>query len=181
MDTRWVAGANRPLACRQQIATAWETAVEKQDATPDELSRLQNRQRKLERQWVRLLDAFQDGLLNKTELSQRKQRLELERQTIAERSEQIQRQQKQQSVKAQIIGEFSAFCASAQKALENPTPEVKQEVLRLLVESIAVEENAITIKHIIPADDNSRLLPRGNIQKYPYYDSNSRRVTRKII
>ena len=73
----------------QQIAAAWETAVEKQDATPDELSRLQNRQRKLERQWVRLLDAFQDGLLNKTELNQRKQRLELERQTIAERSEQI--------------------------------------------------------------------------------------------
>jgi len=151
----------------QQIVAAWETAVEKQDATPDELSRLQNRQRKLERQWVRLLDAFQDGLLNKTELNQRKQRLEQERQTIAERSEQIQRQQKQQSVKAQIIGEFSAFCASAQKALENPTPEVKQEVLRLLVESIAVEENAITIKHIIPADDNSRLLPRDNMQNHP--------------
>jgi hypothetical protein len=63
----------------QQIAAAWETAVEMQDATPDELSRLQNRQRKLERQWVRLLDAFQDGLLNKTELNQRKQRLEQER------------------------------------------------------------------------------------------------------
>jgi len=118
---------------------------------------------------VRLLDAFQDGLLNKTELNQRKQRLEQERQTIDERSEQIQRQQKQQSVKAQIIGEFSDFCADAQKALENPTPEVKQEVLRLLVESIAVEDNAITIKHIIPADDNSRLLPRDNMQKWPIW------------
>jgi len=146
----------------QQITAAWESAAAKQDATPDELSRLQARQRKLERQWVRLLDAFQDGLLNKTELSERKQRLEKERQTIAERVEQIQRQQKQQSVKAQIIDEFSAFCVSAQKALENPTPEVKQEVLRLLVESIVVEDNAITIKHIIPTEDNSRLLPRGN-------------------
>ena len=153
----------------QQIAAAWETAAEKQDATPDELSRLQNRQRKLERQWVRLLDAFQDGLLNKTELSQRKQRLEQERQTIAERVEQIQRQQKQQSVKAQIIDEFSAFCADAQKALENPTPEVKQEVLRLLVESIVVEDNAITIKHIIPTDDNSRLLPRDNPLEKVYF------------
>ena len=121
--------------------------------SPDRLSR------SYPHQWVRLLDAFQDGLLNKTELSQRKQRLEQERQTIAERVEQIQRQQKQQSVKAQIIDEFSAFCASAQKALENPTPEVKQEVLRLLVESIVVEDNTITIKHIVPTDDNSRLLP----------------------
>jgi len=121
----------------------------------------------LDRQWVRLLDAFQEGLLDKTELGERKQRLEQERQTITERIEQIQRQEKQQSVKAQIIDEFSAFCASAQKALENPTPEVKQEVLRLLVESIVVEDSAIIIKHIIPTDDSCRLLPRGNMQKYP--------------
>ena len=100
---------------------------------------------------------------------QRKQRLEQERQTIAERVEQVQRQQKQQSIKAQIIDEFAAFCAFAQKALENPTPEVKQEVLRLLVESIVVEDNAITIKHIIPTDDNSRLLPRDNMQKHPNF------------
>ncbi len=162
----WEAAAEL-ISDPQKITAAWETAAEKQDATPDELSRLQNRQRKLERQWVRLLDAFQDGLLNKTELSQRKQKLEQERQTITERVEQIQRQQKQQAVKAQIIDEFSAFCASAQKAFENPTPEVKQEVLRLLVESIGVEDNAITIKHIIPTDDNSRLLPQGNRQKHP--------------
>ena len=62
--------------------------------------------------------------------------------------------------------------ASAQKAFENPTPEVKQEVLRLLVESIVVEENAITIKHIIPTDDNSRLLPQGIMQKHPISDEN---------
>jgi hypothetical protein len=117
-----------------------------------------------------LLDAFQVGLLNKTELSQRKQKLEQERQTISERIEQIQRQQKQQSVKAQIMDDFSAFCAVAQKALENPTPEVKQEVLRLLVESVVIEEDAITINHIIPTDENSRLLPRGNMRKYPYWE-----------
>ena len=139
----------------------------KEDATPDELSRLQARQRKLDRQWVRLFDTFQEGLLDKTELSERKQRLEQERQMITERIEQIRRQEKQQSVKAQIIDEFSAFCASAKKALENPTPEVKQEVLRLLVEKVVVEDDAITIKHIIPTDDSCRLLPRDNVRIYP--------------
>ncbi len=151
----------------QQIVAAWEAAATKSDAVPDELNRLQIRQRKLERQWVRLLDAFQDGLLDKEELGKRKQRLEQERETIAERIEHIQRQENQQLVKAQIIDEFSAFCASAQKALENPTPAVKQEVLRLLVEKVVVDDDAITIKHIIPTDDSCRLLPRGNMQKYP--------------
>ncbi len=151
----------------QQIVVAWETGGAKPDVAPDELNRLQSRQRKLERQWARLLDAFQDGLFDKIELSKRKQRLEQEQNTIAERIEQIQRQENQQLTKAQIIDEFSAFCVSAQKALEEPTPKIKQEVLRLLVEKIVVEEDTITIKHIIPTDDSSRLLPRGNMQKHP--------------
>ena len=69
----------------QQIVAAWEAEAAQSDTTPDELKRLQTRQRKLERQWIRLLDAFQDGLLDKTELGQRKQRLEQERETITER------------------------------------------------------------------------------------------------
>ena len=52
-------------------------------------------------------------------------------------------------------------------ALQNPTPEVKQEVLRLLVQSVLFEDDAITIKHIILTDDKCRLLPRGNMQKHP--------------
>jgi site-specific DNA recombinase len=151
----------------KQIVVAWEAETAKQETTPDELSRLQARQQKLERQWVRLLDVFQEGLLTKAELIKRKQRLEQERQKITERIEQIQRREKQESIKAQMIDEFSAFCANAQTALENPAPEVKQEVLRLLVEKIVVEDDAITIKHIIPTDDSCRLLPCGIMQKYP--------------
>ena len=137
------------------------------ETTPDELGRLQARQRKLEQQWVRLLDAFQEDLLDKAQLGQRKQLLDQERQALGARIEHIQRQQVQQSAKAQIIDDFAAFCTQAQIALQNPTPEVKQEVLRLLVQSILFEEDAITIKHIIPSDDKCRLLPRGNMQKRP--------------
>ena len=55
-----------------------------------------------------------------------------------------------------MMDEFAAFCEQARQALEQPTPEVKQEVLRLLVDSIVVEEDIITIKHIIPTDDICR-------------------------
>ena len=153
------------LSHPDRIAAAWKEEASAQDTTPDELDRLQTRQRKLDQQWVRLLDAFQEGLFDKTELTQRKQRLDQERQTIAERIEKIQRQQAQLSVKTQIMADFAAFCEQAQQALENPTPAVKQEVLRLLVDSVVVEENAIIIKHIVPTDDNCRLLPRGNPPK----------------
>ncbi|MCH9664106.1 MAG: recombinase family protein, partial [Gammaproteobacteria bacterium] len=146
----------------RRIADVWEAEASQYETTPDELGRLQARQRKLEQQWVRLLDAFQDDLLDKAQLGQRKQLLDQERQALGARIEHIQRQQVQQSAKAQIIDDFAAFCAQAQIALQNSTPEVKQEVLRLLVQSILFEEEAITIKHIIPTDDKCRLLPRGN-------------------
>jgi hypothetical protein len=36
-------------------------------------------------------------------------------------------------------------------------------VLRFLVDQIIVEDDAITIRHIIPTDESSRLLPRHNM------------------
>ena len=155
----WEAIANL-LQNPDQIAAAWEAETVQYDTTPDELGRLQARQRKLEQQWVRLLDAFQDGLLDKDELGQRKQNLDKDRQNIVARIGQMQRQREKHSAKAEIMTHFAEFCATAQKALENPTSEVKQEVLRLLVESIVIEGETVTIKHIIPNDEKCQLLPR---------------------
>jgi hypothetical protein len=60
------------------------------------------------------------------------------------------------------------YCQEIEAALANPTPETKQEVLRLLIDHVVVEDDAITIKHIIPTDDDCRLLPNrtsGNFQR----------------
>ena len=122
----------------------------------DEQGRLQARQRKLEQQWFRLLDAFQDNLIDKDELSQRKEKLDKERHNLVARIEQMQRQQEKQSDKAEIMAHFADFSAVAQKSTGNATRGVKQEVLRLLVGSIVLEDETITIKKIIPMDEKCR-------------------------
>jgi hypothetical protein len=61
--------------------------------------------------------------------------------------------------KAQMLQDFETFCQQIETALANPTPELQQEVIRLLIDHIVVEEDAIVIKHIIPTDDDCRLLP----------------------
>lgn len=149
-----------------QILAAWETHTTK-DVKPDELTRLQTRLDKLERQWTRLLDAYQDGLIDKPNLSTRKSRLDQERNTLTEQIAHIQLHETQQRVKDQVMDEFTKFCDTIQVALKDPTPQVKQEVLRLLIKEIIVGDDVVTIKHIIPIDDFSRLLPRDNIQKPP--------------
>lgn len=153
---------------RNQIFTAWESQSE-DDKKPEQLTRLQKRLTKLERQWERLLDAFQDGLIEKSDLSSRKSRLDQERQVLTEQIDHLQRHEMQKQVKEQVLQDFVAYCDTIQGALDNPTPQVKQEVLRLLIKEVVVGKDMITIKHFIPIDDFSRLLPRGVCRNYPFY------------
>ena len=149
-----------------QIFAAWDNQSE-DDAKPNQLTRLQKRLTKVERQWERLLDAFQDGLIEKSDLSSRKTRIDQERQVLTEQITHFQRHEMQQQVKEQVLQDFITYCDTIQGTLDNPTPQVKQEVLRLLIKEIVVGKDMITIKHIIPIDDFSRLLPRGIRQKIP--------------
>lgn len=141
------------------LADAWlseqaDTAVE-----ADELERLRTRQRALEHQWTRLLDLYQDNLLDKETLTQRKVRLDTERDQLDERIQQLQKQEYQQQAKDEMLGDFETYCRQMLTRLENPKPETKQEVIRLLIDHIVVRDNEIVIKHIIPVDDDFRLTP----------------------
>jgi chemotaxis regulatin CheY-phosphate phosphatase CheZ len=111
----------------------------------------------LERQWQRLLDAYQDGLLEKDELSQRKQALEREQTQLQSLLAQAQETQQQNQNRIQIVQDFADFSQRMLKTLENPTDEVKRELIRLLVDHIIVEDDAIIIHHIVPISDNERL------------------------
>jgi site-specific DNA recombinase len=141
------------------LADAWQHEQQAEPPAPDELERLQARQRTLDRQWTRLLDAFQDGLVDKTELNQRKTRLEAERTALAQRVRNLTRHQRRDQAQTQMLSDFATFCQQIQAALANPTSELQQEVIRLLIDHIVVEEEAIIIKHIIPTTDDCRLLP----------------------
>ena len=141
------------------LADAWQTQCEADDADPDEADRLQSHLRTLNRQWTRLLDAFQDELIDKDELARRKARLDAERETLVQRLDQLHRQARRKQAKAQMLEDFAAFCQKIEASLADPTPEVQQEVIRLLIDHIVVEKDVITIKHIIPTDDDCRLLP----------------------
>jgi len=141
------------------LADAWQTQCEPDDADPDEADRLQKRLRVLERQHIRLLDAFQDELIEKGELARRKTRLDTERETLVQRLDQLRRQDRRHQAKVQMLDDFAAFCQKIEASLADPTPEVKQEVIRLLIDHIVVEKDTIIIKHIIPTDDDCRLLP----------------------
>jgi site-specific DNA recombinase len=141
------------------LADAWQTQGEEDESQLDEGDRLTGRLRALERQWTRLLDAFQAGLLDKAELAQRKRQLEAEKEALQQRLAKLETQQRRKQITAQRMQDFEAFCHQIEASLDNPTPQVKQEVIRLLIDHVVVSKDAITIKHIIPTDDDCPLLP----------------------
>jgi hypothetical protein len=147
------------------IEEAWQHEQTDVESDVDEVARLQARQRALERRWTRLLDGFQDGLLDKEELALRKIHLDQERDSIDQRLKTLIRQQRQQQAKGQMIQDFETFCHQMLEKLDVLTPERKQEVIRLLIDHIVVCDDHIVIKHIVPTDDDCRLLPGRRVER----------------
>ncbi len=149
------------------IAQAWASTHQPQAANADmgEKERLENRLRTLDRQQDRLLDLFQDEHLDKASYLERKQRLQEERQSIQAHLLPFQQEAKSEQVKQQLIDNFDQYCRCIQANLVNPSPELKQEVIRLLIDHVVVGESEIVIKHIVPTDDDCRLKPQRQVAK----------------
>ena len=141
------------------MADAWQSQPETAPAAPDEADRLNNRLKSLQRQWERLLDLYQDGQIEKAELTQRKERLNQQRQIIQQRLQSLNHQVRQAQTKERMLQDFSEFCHQIETGLSNPTVELQQEIIRLLIDHVVVGDNEIVIKHIVPTNDDCRLLP----------------------
>lgn len=158
-DLVWAAVAallDNPL----RIADAWQAGPDPSASAPDESARLRRRQNALHTQWARLLDAYADGLLTKEELTLRKQTLDAEEQLLYERIHALEQRIQQAQVTHTLIADFETFCQETKAKLAQATPELRQELIRLLVDHVVVAEQEIVIHHVLPLDDDFRLLPR---------------------
>jgi site-specific DNA recombinase len=140
-----------------RLAQAWADLNTTETPNQRETKRLQHRSRQLERQWQRILDAYQDGLLDKDELSQRKLALEQEQAQLQSLLADAQEAQQQNQNRLQSVQEFADFSQRMLETLENPSEEVKRDVIRLLVDHIVVEDDVIIVHHIVPITENGRL------------------------
>ncbi len=141
------------------LADGWHDQSHSSPLKGEELDPLQAQLRKVERKWVQLLDLFQDELIDKVTLQQRKERLDSQRRLLEERIASLHLYTRRQQVKQQVMDNFTHFCTETLTQLDNATPQLRQEIIRLLVERIVVGADSITIHHIVPSDDDCRLTP----------------------
>jgi site-specific DNA recombinase len=135
----------------QRIQQAWQ-ALQAEQASPGEVQRWQQRQTLLRKQRQRLLDAYQAGALSLEELIERQNPLDVELRELKQRLVEAPSQQP-------IQLSLETFTQRIEQALAASDVETRQEVLRLLIERIVVSDEALTVEHIVPTWDNSRLHP----------------------
>jgi hypothetical protein len=123
--------------------------------TPEqqEQQRLKRRLVGLERECQRLIDAYQSGVIELDDLKERRERIAEECRRLEVRLSSLEQQQQGQQRQAALATTVEEFCRNISTAIDNPSFETKQKILRLVVERVEFVEDQIMIKHVIPISD----------------------------
>jgi site-specific DNA recombinase len=131
-----------------------------------ERERLERRLTALDREVSRLIDAYQAEVIELSELSERRRSVQEQGRMLRQRLREIEQQRSNRENELRLLEGVEAFCASVRGSLEEPSFEVKQKVLQLVVDRIVVEESRVVIQHVVPTGP-VRLQPEQDMQKSP--------------
>jgi site-specific DNA recombinase len=137
----------------QRIQQAWEIHRAQQAAKPAEMTKYKQRQKLLNKQRQRLLDAYQAGVISLDDLTHRQNPIEIELKELETKLASVQHS-------AEVNISLDQFMKHIEHALQSSDQQTKREVIRLLIERIVVTEKELIVEHIIPVgNDNNRLEP----------------------
>lgn len=97
----------------------------------------------------RLLDAYQSGVLELKELSQRNQQLDAHRNALEKKIKAIQALKMEKEVGQNLEVFFEHITKRMQQSAEDLPMKEKQKLVRLFVEKVVVDENQVKIIHCI--------------------------------
>ncbi len=148
------------LADPQLILDYYLARQDESGTAAPELQRVRQELGQIEKQDQRLLDAYQTEIIELAELKTRRQALAQQHQVLESRLSELEQLVQQQARQAALISDITQFCDNINAMLQSPTPEQKQQVLRLVVDHILVGKEQLIIKHVIPSADDRRLHTR---------------------
>ena len=147
----------------QLLMEQYQLRQENNYGTPEqqEQQRLERKLGALHREEQRLIDAYQSSVIELTDLKERRMRITEERSRLQTRLAVLKQQQHEQERQVSLRATLEEFCRNINDALENPSFETKQRILRLVVDKVVFNDDQITIKHVIPISDV-------RLQRYQY-------------
>ncbi len=154
----------------QRLAREYERRLAHPDQDPP-LDSLKNLTQKVKRGIGRLIDAYENGLIDRTELESRlspaRQRLQqLEEQIAALGMEQSRLQDLQL-----IVGQIETFARKLEGSLEQADWSTKQQVIRTLVKQIEIGEETVKVVYRVDSLPFVQAPERGVLRHCPRRES----------
>ncbi len=104
----------------------------------------------LDREVRRLLDAYQAEVIGLEELKERRRHVEEHGRMLGERLREIEKDRTDREQELRLLEGLEAFCQSVRGTLDQPSFEVRQKVLQLVVDRIVIEDSKLVIHHVMP-------------------------------
>jgi site-specific DNA recombinase len=115
-----------------------------------EAGRIERQLRASDREIERLIDAYQAAAVTLAELQERRHRIEDHGHHLRARRDEIRGQRSARKQELRLLQGLEAFCEGIRDALIDPPFETKQNVLRLVIDRVIVEEDRLVIRHVVP-------------------------------
>jgi site-specific DNA recombinase len=156
------------------LASQFEALAERGDGTAaarEEGKRSTIQLNKLDREEVRLVDAYQAEIISLEELKERRQQVQERRRVLVAQSDEQSRLRAGRLAVQAVWKDLSTFCERVNIRLNELSGEEKQRVLQLLVERVIVGDATLEIRHLVPLravrEEASRLAPPGDASGLP--------------
>src|SRR5689334_2200972 len=131
-------------------------------------ARIERQLKVLDRAVGRLIDAYQAGAIELEELKERRRQVEDHGRHLRERLDEIRRHRSEREREIRLLQGLEAFCAGIRDALVDPPFEIRQRVLRLVVDRVIHADDKVVVRHVVP------MTPLG-LQPYPGQGQHPRR------
>ena len=123
---------------------------------------------KLKRGIGRLIDAYENGLIDRTEFESRlnparQRQQQLQEQIAAVAAEQSRRQDLQL-----VVGQIETFARKLEGSLEQADWSTKQQVIRMLVKQIEIGEQNVKVVYKVDSLPFAQAPERGRLQHCPW-------------
>jgi site-specific DNA recombinase len=123
-------------------------------------ARIERQLKALDREVGRLIDAYQAAAIELDELKERRRQVEDHARHRRERLDEIRRRRSEREREIRLLQGLEAFCAGIRDALLDPPFEIRQKVLRLVIDRVILADDKVVVRHIVP------MTPLG-LQPYP--------------
>lgn len=138
------------------------------------IDQLQKQIKQVKRGIARLVDAYEDGLIEKQEFEPRVQRARERLRLLQAQAEKQADEETQRNDLRLVIGRLQEFADRVQKGLESLDWSTRREVIKGLIKQIEVtNDNVRIVYRVDPAplpDDGKRILPNRSRRKRATYD-----------